>query len=87
MTRKAALIGCRQGRWIRTSGMKGLTLNARVGADTMLRVEFKDHLDQPAGHQIAVGPGKHSLMDSVWTRVEIVDGPHFDALCLLEAAA
>lgn len=86
MIRKTALLGCKEGNWIRTSGMKGLRLNAKVQRDVMVRVEFTDHQDQAAGHQIVVGPGVHNLMDAIWARVVIVDGPHYDAICLFEAA-
>lgn len=85
MIRKTALIGCKEGHWVRVSGMKGLRLNARVQQDVMLRVEFADHEDQPAGHQILVGPGTHELMEAVWARTLVVDGPHYDSICLFEA--
>ena len=86
MERRAALIGCRSGQWIRTSGSK-LRLNARISVDTMLKIEQVDgdSIDVVRSH-VLVGPGHHELQPASWTRVSVVDGSYIDALCLLEAS-
>jgi len=86
MQRKAALIGCREGRMIRTSGMRRLRLHARVQRDVIIRVEQYDHNSERIAEHLFTGAGFHPLQDATWTRIIIVDGPHIDALCLLEAA-
>jgi len=84
MERKAALIGSRAGQWVRTSGRR-LVLNARVSADTMLKVEQADgDAADETRSKILVGPGHHELDPASWTRVSVVDGSYIDALCLLE---
>lgn len=86
MQRKAALIGCKEGRMIRTSGMRRLRLHARVQRDVMIRVEQFDHESTMIAEHLFTGAGFHPLEDATWTRIIIVDGPFIDALCLLEAA-
>lgn len=86
MQRKAALIGCREGHMIRTSGMRRLRINARVQSDVMVKVEQYDHENRLIAEHTFVGTRYHPLDEAVWTRVLIVDGPHLDALCVLEAA-
>lgn len=86
MQRKAALIGCREGQMIRTSGMRRLRLHARVQRDVTIKVHQFDHENNQIAELIFVGAGFHPLKEAVWTRIIIVDGPHVDALCLLEAA-
>lgn len=81
--RKAALVGCRVGQWVRTNGMRGLKLNAKVHESVVLRVhQFSDS----AVDIRELGAGIHQLDQAAWTRVEIIDGPHADALCLLETS-
>jgi hypothetical protein len=84
MERKTALIGCREGSWIRTSGMNPLRLNARVQSDTMLQVEQQNHRNEDLDRKQFVGPGKHVIPNACWTRVRVADGAHIDALCMLE---
>lgn len=86
MKRKAALVGCREGQWVHTHSMNSLRLRAKVRSETLLEVTFRA-IDGRESTIMIVGPGIHRLRDSIWTRVRIVDGPHEDALCLLEGAA
>lgn len=85
--RKAALIGCRQGQWIRTAGMRRLKLSARVQRDVMIQVYQRRGDADIMWGMTFVGPGEHQLEDASWTRVDIANGPHVDALCLLVSAA
>jgi len=86
MQRKAALIGCKEGHMIRTSGMRRLRLNARVQRDVMIRVEQYNHENERVAEHLFTGAGFHPLQEATWTRIVIVDGPFIDALCLIEAA-
>jgi hypothetical protein len=84
INRKAALLACREGQWIRTAGMQGLRLNARIAPDVEL------HLCQimPDGAECWMkfgGPGVYSVEEADWSRVIVVSGPHSDALCFLES--
>jgi len=85
MVRKAALVGCPKGSWIRTAGIRRLVLNANVRQDTMLKVS--QSRDNSLSEKVFVGPGKHALDDADWTMVSIAEGHHIDALCVLEGAA
>lgn len=86
MQRKAALIGCREGQWIRTSGMRGLHVNIRVHRDSIVKVEQAfDESGEETHVSIFTGAGVRPVRDALWTRVCVVDGQYQDALCLLEA--
>lgn len=82
MQRKAALVGRANGPWVRTLGMTGLRLVAKVRGDTMLKVTQRS--GDSIGEKVFVGAGSHALDDSEWTQVFIADGYYPDALCLLE---
>lgn len=81
MRAKTALIGTATGTWIRTLGMRNLTLDAKVRPDTMLKVLRRSGTD--IDQSIFVGPGKHSIPESEWVSVHIADGYHHDAICTL----
>lgn len=84
MRRKAALVGCPRGQWVRTQEMRKLQLNARVRPDTLIRVVQRTL--QEESERMIVGPGVHALAEAHWTKLEIAEGSHLDALCLLESA-
>lgn len=81
--RKAALVGCRHGQWVRTKGMRGLKLNAKARPEVKLRVA---QLSGDSIVELFFGAGLHELPPSRWTRVEVIEGPHADVLCLLETS-
>lgn len=81
MIRKTALIGCPSGAWIRTHGMRELTLDAGVRPETMLKVTQRVNGDNREA--VFIGPGKHALPDAEYTKVSVADGYHMDALCIL----
>ena len=85
MDRKTALVGCKNGHWIRTSGMQKLRLNARVQGDVMIQVAQRHGDSMEVKSLIFVGSGRHQLEEATWTAVNLADGPHIDALCLLES--
>jgi hypothetical protein len=87
MERKAALVGCKQGHWVRTSGMRRLHLNARVQRDAMICVSQRLGDDPAVKDLTFVGPGIHPLEDATWTLVRIADGSFIDALCILQTGA
>lgn len=81
--RKAALVGCRSGQWVRTHGMKGLRLNAKASGPVMLRIH------QLRGDVVGVREvpaGVHQLDQAPWTKVEVIEGAHAGVLCLLETS-
>lgn len=83
--RKAALLANADGKWIRTDGMRGLRLNAKVHNDTRLRVQQQD--DNGFEHIVEFwGSGVYPLEDFAWTRVCVVEGPTTGVLCLLESS-
>lgn len=86
MNRKAALVGCREGQWVRTAGMQRVQLRAQVHETTMIVAEQMDGSGVIA-KIVRVGPGVRELQCADWTRVSIVDGPHHDALCFVEEVA
>jgi hypothetical protein len=83
INRKAALLACREGQWIRTAGMRGLRLNARVAPDTQLQVHQRI-AERECWMQFD-GPGMHIVEEADWSRVVVVSGPFADALCTLES--
>src|SRR3982750_3899767 len=82
--RKAALMSAREGQWIRTAGMRGLQLRAKVAPDTLLQVR-QILLGDLEAHMRMGGPGLYDIEEAVWTRVEVISGPHESALCTLES--
>jgi len=86
MNRKAALIGCRKGEWVRTAGLRALHLEAKVSETTMLVISHRVSDDEVVD-AVFVGPGRHPLKAADWIMVSIIDGPHEGALCILEGAA
>lgn len=85
MIRKTALLGSITGHWVRTSGMDGLRLSARVREGTHLKVESYNEDGNPPVARAFVGPGIHEIGNAVWSRVSIIDGVAEGAICLFEA--
>lgn len=84
MQRKVALLGSREGHWIRTSGMTPLRLNSRVSRGVLVAVIQHDEDEDEVRELFLEGPGLHLVGTAVWSRVKVVDGSHIDALCLFE---
>lgn len=85
LDRKAALLSCREGQWIRTAGMKRLMLNAKLSPETTLVVyQLIDERIEPTWVNES---GRHQLHDAEWTRVVVEEGPHLGVLCVLESKA
>lgn len=86
MQRKAALIGCREGQWIRTYGMRRPRVNARVHRDALVQVEQGSDRGSTINKFTFVGARIELLEESSWTRVSILDGPHEESIVLIESA-
>lgn len=85
MQRKAALIGCREGQWIRTHGMRRPRVNAKVHRDALVRVEQGS--DRSVMSETTfVGTRIELIPESSWVRVSIIDGPHEESIVLIESA-
>jgi len=85
MQQKAALIGSREGQWIRTAGMRRLQVNARVHREARVRVEQTMASKGAIAKEVSfVGARIENLDEAPWTRVCIVDGPHEDSIILLQ---
>lgn len=82
--RKAALIACADGQWIRTRGMRRLILEALVQPDTLLElVQILDTELGPAEARMRFsGPGTYLVEEADWSRLMVVSGPSSDALCV-----
>lgn len=82
--RKAALIACADGQWIRTRGMRGLRLEALVQPDTLLElIQILDTEWGPAEARMRFsGPGTYPVEDADWSRLIVIGGPSGDALCV-----
>ena len=80
-TQKAALVGCKEGPWVSTSGMRDLGLKVQAELGSKLMVLQTDGERQVA-HQLD-DVGYHKLHDLPWTKVSLLSGDHSSALCFL----
>lgn len=83
--RKAALLACREGQWIRTAGMKNLIIDANIPPETELIV-YQLMESGEAEPVWILTAGKVKLPDAEWTRVVVAHGPHMNVLCVLESS-
>lgn len=84
--RKAALLGCADGQWVRTHGMQGLRLNAKIPAGVRLRVEQCNKSNHSTYFREVDHPGIVPLPNASWTRVRVIEGSPSGVLCLLETS-
>jgi hypothetical protein len=85
MQQKAALVGAREGQWIRTAGMRRLQVNARVHREARVRIEQTMAHEGAVAHEVSfMGARIEPLREAPWTRVCIIDGPHEDSIVLLQ---
>jgi len=83
MKRKVGLVGRREGEWIHVGGIDPLYLKAQVEPSVIVRIDLR-MADNEEVCIYCVGPGLHGLIPAMWAKLSISDGPHIDALCLLQ---
>lgn len=88
MIRRVALVGCKRGQWIRTADMHSLRVNARMDLNTILMVSRKRSDTDEGVLDYVTGPGLKDLEGwAQWTKVDVIDGPHYDVIVVLEGRA